>query len=119
MNSLTASRFVYFNLLVLALPLLLLAACSTTIAPAVPGLAELDVKKNIQLNEKIIIKPKSDAEIRQAYSSYLDNASVNDNSRLTALNRLAELEFVYSNKILKDQENKNLNPEDIEGRIQL
>ncbi len=98
--------------------ILLISACSTTSdAPSVPSLGELDIKKDIKLKNTTKVKPKSDEEIRQAYSSYLDNASIDDNSRVNALNRLAELEFVYSNKLLKDQEKQKTDSADAEDRL--
>lgn len=68
-------------------------------------LRDIDIvnKKNAQ--EKVFIKPKSKVDIRKAYSDYLKYASKDDNSRLDAINRLAELEFELSSKLQEETEN--------------
>lgn len=71
------------------------------------SLADLDIKsKNIH-EDKVFIKPKTDDEIRKAYSDYLNNADIDDNSRIDALTRLAELEFSHSDKLLAEKEKQN------------
>lgn len=69
-------------------------------------LRDLDIVSENNKKEKVFIKPKSKTDIRKAYSDYLKFASKEDNSRLDAINRLAELEFELSSKL--QQENENL-----------
>ena len=82
--------------------LLLLSACKEE--KKQPSLADIDVSKTVASESKVFIKPKTDEEIRSAYAEYLSSAGADDNSRLEALNRLAELEFSYSDKLLQQQE---------------
>ena len=77
-----------------------LSACKTESN----SLADIDVSSSKKQTNKVFIKPKTDDEIRSAYTNYLKNADNDENSRLDALNRLAELEFSYSDKILQKQE---------------
>ncbi len=74
------------------------------------SLADIDVSSGKQSKNKVFIKPKTDEEIRAAYTDYLNNADADDNTRLDALSRLAELEFSYSDKLLQKQE--NLSPDE-------
>ena len=101
-----------FNTVLKAAALILLAqglySCKSESAR--PSLADLDVKSSKQAKTKVFIKPKSEEEIRKAYADYLKNSGTDDNSRIDALSRLAELEFDYSNKLLHDKESEN-NPE--------
>ena len=69
-----------------------------------PSLADIDVSSNQKPENKVFIKPKTEKEIRAAYTEYLNNAGTDDNARLDALSRLAELEFSYSDKLLQRQE---------------
>ncbi len=68
------------------------------------SLADIDVTTSKSSASKVFIKPKTDDEIREAYTNYLNNAGDDDNARLDALNRLAELEFSYSDRLLQQQE---------------
>ena len=82
-----------------------LSACQTP--ESVSGnLADIDVTGKKGVEEKVFIAPKTDEEIRQAYAEYLKNADTNadDNVRISALTRLAELEFSYSNKLLQEKQ---------------
>ena len=87
------------TLIGVALPLY---SCTSPVVK--PSLADIDVKHKKESQNKAFIKPKSEAEIRKAYSDYLNNSDIDDNSRINALSRLAELEFDYSNKLLQDRE---------------
>ncbi len=81
-------------------------------------LRDIDVISKKQSEQKVFIKPKSKTDIRKAYSDYLKFASKEDNSRIDAINRLAELEFEVSNKL--QQENANLttnNDEELDNRL--
>lgn len=75
-----------------------------------PSLADIDVSSNKKTKSKVFIKPKTNEEVRAAYTDYLSNAGAGDNARLDALSRLAELEFNYSDKLLQQKE--NLSPEE-------
>lgn len=86
------------------LALLLLSACQTTRPEAKPSLADIDVSDKKNVGKKVYIKPKSTEEIRTAYSNYLNSATVDDRSRIEALARLAELEFNFSNQLLKEKD---------------
>lgn len=82
-----------------------LGACQTPKrGPA--KLADVDVSGAKGSNQKVFIQPKSEQEVRQAYADYLSSADVNanDKSRVSALTRLAELEFSYGNKLLEEKQ---------------
>jgi len=81
-----------------------ISACKSE-APT--SLADIDVSTTKKTKNKVFIKPKSDEEIRKAYSDYLNSADIDDGSRIDALSRLAELEFNQSNKLLQEKENKS------------
>jgi len=97
-----------WNLLILCTGLL--SACMSEDKPA--SLADIDVSTGQQTKNKVFIKPKSEDEIREAYTSYLNNAGEDDNTRLEALSRLAELEFSYSDKLLQQQESLSAEEKD-------
>ena len=90
--------------------LLLLSACKEE---KQSSLADIDISTNIESKNKVFIKPKTDEEIRTAYTNYLNNAGADDSSRLAVLTRLAELEFSYSDRLLQQQE--SLSPEEKEA----
>lgn len=94
-------KFVRYSLIVMISTLAL--ACNSDSKPK--SLADIDVTGGTKEKEKVFIKPKSANEIRKAYSDYLNNADVDDGSRIEALTRLAELEFSLSNKLLEEKEN--------------
>lgn len=81
----------------------ILSACGAG-KPKRPSLADIDVSSGNQQTQKVFIKPKSEEEIRRAYSDYLKTASADDRGRINALSRLAELEFKYTEKLLKEKE---------------
>jgi len=81
---------------------ILLTACNSDDKPN--SLADIDVTTSHKSDNKVFIKPKTEDEIRAAYTNYLNNAGEDDNARLDALSRLAELEFSYSEKLLQRQE---------------
>jgi len=85
--------------------IMLLSACQTPkVGPT--KIADIDVSGAKGSNQKVFIKPKSEEEVRQAYADYLKSADVNadDKSRISALTRLAELEFSYGNKLLEEKQ---------------
>jgi len=81
----------------------LLSACNETVKKST--LADIDIHSKNNNTVDIYIKPQSEEQIRQAYTSYLRNASKNDSSRMTAITRLAELELEMTEKLMKEQEN--------------
>ena len=94
-----------------------LSACSSTQNKRMT-IRDIDVANKKQSQQKVFIKPKSTVDIRKAYSDYLKFASKDDNSRLDAINRLAELEFELSSKL--QQENENLKTdknEELDNRL--
>ena len=96
---------------------LFLSACSSSQNKRVT-LRDIDISSKKQNQQNIFIKPKSKVDIRKAYADYLKFASKDDNSRLDAINRLAELEFELSSKL--QQENENLeagNNENIDDKL--
>ena len=50
-----------------------LHSCTSPVAK--PSLADIDVKHKKETQNKAFIKPKSEAEIRKAYSDYLNNST--------------------------------------------
>ncbi|MFK5892002.1 MAG: tetratricopeptide repeat protein [Pseudomonadota bacterium] len=101
----------YIKLSLSIATLLLLTACNSENKPT--SLADIDVTTNQKTTSKVFIKPKSEEEIRSAYTKYLENAGEDDNSRLEALSRLAELEFSYSDKLLQKQERLTQDEKDV------
>jgi len=78
----------------------ILSACSSNNIRERKTLHSLDQKADIEnLNLKATRQKRSDEEVRDAYANYLSNASLDDNARQVAINRLAELEFEVSNKL--------------------
>lgn len=73
-------------------------------------LADTGASSTTEETNKALIKAKTDAEIRAAYTDFLKNASMDNNARLKALSRLAELEFRHNNKLHQQQE--ELSPEE-------
>ena len=81
---------------------LLLSSCSN--GPIKKTLRDVDITSKKQTNSAVFIKPKSDEEIRKAYEEYLKHATSDSSLRLTAINRLAELEFELGNKQQQEAE---------------
>jgi len=86
------------------LPALLLASCKSEKTPT--SLADIDVNNSKSTQKKVFI-------------NYLNNADVDDKTRIEALNRLAELEFNYTNKLLLEKENreKGINDDALEDEL--
>ena len=82
-------------LLTLAVALALLS-CKSEVEHG--SLKDIDVSGGREGRGQPFIKPKSEAEIKQAYIEYLKNAGSNDRLRLHALSRLAELEISASER---------------------
>ena len=101
----------------LIITLIFLSACSSTENKRAT-LRDIDVVSEKQSQQKVFIKPKSKVDIRKAYSDYLKFASKDDNSRLDAINRLAELEFELSSKLQEENENlKKDNNEELDDKL--
>ena len=99
----------YFSLLLSGL--LLSQGCSTP--QPEETLRLLDVQgENVAQNE-VFVKPKSEEEIKEAYYNYIQSAPADDKSRLSAINRLAELEMKRINELVKNTQDQ----EDTEDRI--
>jgi len=94
--------YIYLKSILLVTLVLSLYSCKSDDQPN--SLADIDVSTAKTSDNKVFIKPKSEDEIREAYTNYLKNAGDDDNARLDALSRLAELEFSYSEKLLQRQE---------------
>jgi len=63
-------------------------------------LHSLDQKANIEKSsEESKREKRTEEQVRDAYANYLSSASLDDNARQVAINRLAELEFEVSNKL--------------------
>ncbi len=82
--------------------LLVLSACSTSDKRTT--LRDIDVVSKKHTGTASFVKPNSDDEIRQAYAEYLQFAAKDDNSRMAAINRLAELEFELGDRLRKERE---------------
>ena len=95
--------------------LLSIAGCSAP--PKRVTLRDVDVISTKKNSSGLVVKPKSEEEIKQAYSDYLKYASKNDKSRLDALQRLAQLEFDLSEKMIKSKGVTNDNTEQIEDEM--
>lgn len=90
--------------------LMSMIACSTSHKKQT--LADIDiVGKASEKTAKKSIKISNEA-IRGAYADYLNQASKDEKSRLTAINRLAELEFELGNRLI--QENNSLKDNNID-----
>jgi len=79
-----------------------IVACSSN-TPQRATLRDVDIIGNRHSKTGEFIRPRSDDEIRKAYADYLQHASKDDHSRITALNRLAQLEFELSEKLIKSK----------------
>ncbi|SMF29756.1 Outer membrane protein assembly factor BamD, BamD/ComL family [Alteromonadaceae bacterium Bs31] len=86
----------------LSASLLTLVACSSS--ETKQTLADIDLSDDTNMQSNVFVKPKSEEEIKQAYYSYIRNASKNDKSRQTAINRIAAMELNLTNKILADSD---------------
>ncbi|MBL1276968.1 MAG: hypothetical protein COB30_012860 [Ectothiorhodospiraceae bacterium] len=70
-------------------------------------LGDIDRNTKTESTTGAYLIPKTEDEIRKAYSQYLSHASKNDRSRADALSRLASLEFKLSEQILRDKNDNN------------
>jgi len=91
----------------------LISACQQ--APVTSTLRDVDTVKSDKKSAEVFIKPKTDEEIRQAYADYLKHSATNDNSRMSAINRLAELEFRLSENIIKEKESLQQNSASVQS----
>ena len=100
--------------------LVFLSACqSAKPEPAIANtLGEIDQANTNSVNEGVYIKPKSKEEIHKAYTEYLNNAVVDEKTRLDALTRLAELEYEKSAQFSPDDPDGQMNAADEERYYQ-
>lgn len=75
-----------------------LTACIHTAQEEPTSLGDIDVVGGKEKKSAVFVKPKTDAEVRKAYTDYLNSAGIDDLSRFSALSRLAELEINASQK---------------------
>ncbi|MGB3610438.1 MAG: tetratricopeptide repeat protein [Cellvibrio sp.] len=88
-----------------------LHGCTTQQPEETLRLLDIQGEKNAQ--NEVFVKPKSEEEIKEAYYNYIKSAPADDKSRLSAINRLAELEMNRINELVKNARG----PEDAEDRI--
>ena len=99
----------------MACTLICVTSCSAPLKRAT--LRDVDVISTKKNSSGLVVKPKSEEEIKQAYSEYLKYAAKNDKSRLDALQRLAQLEFDLSEKMIKSKGKANENVEQLEDEM--
>lgn len=75
-----------------------LVSCISSPPEEPSNLGDIDVVGGKGTQGKGFVKPKSDAEVRKAYTDYLNSAGRNELSRFSALSRLAELEINATQK---------------------
>lgn len=76
----------------------LLIGCSST-EPQEATLRDLDVQSTADGAAPVFVKPKDEAEVKKAYSEYLNSAASGEKGRRAAMGRLAELEMAELNKL--------------------
>ncbi len=91
----------YYTLTFFIIGSLLLTACATQQRHST--LRDLDIIKKDARQNIIYIKPKTSEEIKAAYLEYLKHANSNNKARMTAISRLAEIEFDLSDKLLDNR----------------
>lgn len=89
----------YYTLTILLITSFLLISCSSTKQRGT--LRDIDTISSSQKPGIVYIKPKTTEEIKTAYMAYLNHANSNNKSRMTAISRLAEIEFNLSDKLLE------------------
>ena len=97
------------KLFFIVLSLCILNSCGGTQRKST--LADIDINNDTSMQGQVFVKPKSDKEIKDAYYTYIKNAEKTDRSRLTAINRLAQLELELSDQLLKDSKSNQTNEE--------
>lgn len=78
--------------------ILSLAACKYTMNDEPTSLGDIDIVGGKGAQNKVFVKPKTESEVRKAYTDYLNSAGIDDLFRFSALSRLAELEISASQK---------------------
>lgn len=96
------------SLLLLPVLTLVMQGCTTV---GDNSLRSLDINRGSVSHNEVFVKPKTEEEVKEAYDNYIKNASSGDHSRLSAINRLAELEIGKINALVKDS--RDIDSEDI------
>ncbi|WP_018277150.1 tetratricopeptide repeat protein [Teredinibacter turnerae] len=91
-----------------------LSGCSSSTKHATVG--DIDISGSRDSQAPVFVKPKSDAEIKEAYYDYVRNAAKADRSRQAAINRIAALELELTNKLL---ENSSTSDEALADKVYL
>lgn len=94
------------KIVIISLVLLLISSCSNQPSDD-QTLGSLDVKQDNQESSDVFVKPKTEEEIKKAYYTYIKNAPTTEKSRLSAINRLAELEINRLNNLSKSDTQDN------------
>ncbi len=100
----------YYFLTFFIISSLLLTSCATQ--KQHNTLRDIDVIKKDSKPTIVYIKPKTNEEIKAAYLEYLKHANSNNKARMTAISRLADIEFDLSDKLLNSNK-KNETEKDI------
>ncbi|RYE54245.1 MAG: tetratricopeptide repeat protein, partial [Sphingobacteriales bacterium] len=90
------------SLLFSAISILCITGCSTSQPEEHKTLRDIDIKQEKTAKSEVFVKPKTEEEIKSAYYNYIKNSSNSDNSRLSAINRLTELEMSRINDLTKN-----------------
>lgn len=89
----------YAVLFISLISLIGMSGCTTNSQNATVG--DIDISGSHANQVEVFVKPKSDAEIKEAYYNYVRNAAKADSSRQAAINRIAALELELTNKLLE------------------
>ena len=109
------SLSICFQIIVIAV--MLLSGCQSLPSKPQPTtniLGDIDVDSDPAAQHKSPPQAKSKEDIRKAYIDYLDNAAVDEKTRLDALTRLAELEYQEARQEVDDQSTEQTEPLDSE-----
>jgi len=101
----TIAKLINMKHLFIITILLLLSSCATQ--DKYSTLRDLDIIKKENRDAIAFIKPKTNEEIKAAYLEYLKHANSNNKARMTAISRLADIEFDLSDKLLEGKKSNN------------
>lgn len=94
----------------------LLAGCNNT--GTVQTLDSLDLRQSGWVRSEVFVEPRSEEEVRAAYERYVQQSAQGESGRLSAIQRLAELEINRLNELLKNDE-RNAELDDAHVRASL